>query len=132
MFTTSLIHHHLPSRPSSSWNSQLPTVSRKELTTVACYHPARGSFSAGRSSQWEIQSSTARAHGRRGLMCLDRVGRVEGAKGLGTAGAHRLCVQPPCSPTCPAPLNTVGGGGGWTWQICPSPQEALLEGGCPG
>ena len=25
----------------------------------------------------------------------------------------------------------MGGGGGWIWQVCPSPQEALLEGGVP-
>lgn len=69
--------YHLPSRPSSSWNSQLPTVSRKELTTVTCHHPARGSFSVGRSSQREIQSGRARAQGGQGLMGLDRVSGVE-------------------------------------------------------
>ena len=62
-------------------------------------------------------------------MGLDRVRGVEGGQGTGHhGGIQRLCVQPPCSPTCPAPLNTVGGGGSWTWQVCPSPQEALLEG----
>lgn len=85
------------------------------------FQPMGDPVQQGQSSQW------VRANG-------PRQGRgVEGGQGTGhRGGTQRPYVQPPCSPTCPAPLNTVGGGGSWTWQVCPSPQEALLEGGCPG